>query len=305
MQQEGSAEERAEFGEDIYCVVCGYNLCGTPGDRCPECGDSLARIRSGVSGIPWTHRKVLGRFRAYWQTVWLVTFRHRRFCEEYARSVSYPDARRFQVVTVLLAFLPILLLTVGSYLTNPPKLWTPAAYPPGAFAPFRTGGPTLLDYAYADVWPACVFNLSIIAFLFAATGAPSYFFHPRAIGSKRQNNAVAMSYYACAPVVLTPALLPFVWAAITLASPVRWVDWSWQIDHWYVAGAVTAVGVLFLAYWRALYQLALRTMPQLSRRALAVAIGVPAVWLGSAFVTLGVVPFLLIYLLAVIASFEG
>jgi hypothetical protein len=47
-------------------------------------------------------------------------------------------------------------------------------------------------------------------FLFTATGAASYFFHPRSISIERQNRAIALSYYACAPLALTPivALCP-------------------------------------------------------------------------------------------------
>lgn len=310
MEHEGSVEEHesvgeAAIGEDIYCLVCGYNLRGTPSDRCPECGDSLARLRSGVSQIPWTHRKAIGRVRAYWQTVWLVTFRHRRFCEDYARSVSYSDARRFQIVTVLLAFLPVPLVLLGSYLTDPPMLWTPNSFPPSAFPPFQTSGPTLSQQAYAEVWPACVLTMSFLAFLIAATGVPSYFFHPRAIGVKQQNNAVAMSYYACAPLTLMLAVLVVLWMAITLVCLDKWLASAWGISRLYWPSAVVAAGVLWLVYWRALYRLVGRIMPQLPRRALAIAIGVPAAWLASAFITLALLPSLLFYLLAIIASFEG
>ena len=47
-------------------------------------------------------------------------------------------------------------------------------------------------------------------FLFTATGAASYFFHPRSISIERQNRAITLSYYACAPLALTPivALCP-------------------------------------------------------------------------------------------------
>lgn len=42
-------------------------------------------------------------------------------------------------------------------------------------------------------------------FLFAATGVAGYFFHPRETSTTRQNRAIALSHYACAPLAWTPA----------------------------------------------------------------------------------------------------
>jgi hypothetical protein len=66
---------RPEIGEDVYSPSCAYNLHRSPGEQCPECGYSLERLRSDTSPIPWEHRRQHGRFRTFWQTVWLVTFR--------------------------------------------------------------------------------------------------------------------------------------------------------------------------------------------------------------------------------------
>ena len=92
----GDADELAGIPDDILCPACSYDLHGAPGMKCPECGYSLLNIRSDVCRIPWVRRKELGRIRSYWLTVWMVTFRNRRFCEEYAHSLGYTEARRFQ-----------------------------------------------------------------------------------------------------------------------------------------------------------------------------------------------------------------
>ncbi len=94
------------IAQDIFCQDCGYNLRGLTGDRCPECGRSLEGLRSNVSKIPWVRRKEIGRFRAYWKTVWFVMFRQRQFCDEMARLVNYRDSQYFRWLTVLFACLP-------------------------------------------------------------------------------------------------------------------------------------------------------------------------------------------------------
>lgn len=96
--------------EDILCPACAYDLRGATGDRCPACGHSLENLRSTTSRIPWVHRKELGFVWAYWQTVWMVTFRNRSFCEEYARPVSYPDARFFLADR----YLPLAVISPGA-----------------------------------------------------------------------------------------------------------------------------------------------------------------------------------------------
>ena len=109
--------------EDLFCPGCGYSLRGATGERCPECGYSLAYLRTHTCGIPWAHRRQRGRLRTYWQTVWLVTFRPQRFCEEYAHEVRYRDARRFQLMTLLYVYGPLLVATLYLYVAHPPAHW--------------------------------------------------------------------------------------------------------------------------------------------------------------------------------------
>lgn len=194
---------------DVYCPACGYHLRGVAGPRCPECGYDLAGLRSPLSAIPWVHRRKLGRMRAYWQTVWMVTFQNRRFCEEYARAVDYRDARRFQWLTLLHVALPLLLAVVVVYSAVPP--YTGPADWGERFAQAAATGtlppePTFFDRAYTEVWPVAILVVSFFLFLAAVTGVPSYFFHPRVIPVQRQNCGIAMSYYTCAPLALTGLL---------------------------------------------------------------------------------------------------
>ena len=161
MPQTVQSKDRAEMPEDIFCPGCSYNLRGSIGDRCPECGYSLAEMRSDVCRIPWVRRRELGRFRAYWRTVWMVTFGNRRFCEEYARPVSYADARTFRWVTLLHAYLPALLGTVLLYLALPPNPEAPDPFQQWLTVGTVMGPPSLVDRAYAEVWPAAGVHICV------------------------------------------------------------------------------------------------------------------------------------------------
>src|SRR5690606_33860096 len=69
-----AAAEAPSTLPDVFCPWCGYDLRGRVGEACPECGGRIDREELLRSQIPWSHRRTLGRIRAFWQTVWLVTF---------------------------------------------------------------------------------------------------------------------------------------------------------------------------------------------------------------------------------------
>jgi len=120
MKHKNQAEPLNEIPEHIYCPACAYNLFRITSDRCPECGHGLEGLRSDHSTIPWVRRNEIGRFRAYWKTVWMVTMRHRKFCEEYTRDISYEDAQAFRWLTILHAWLPALLGVIALYINGLP-----------------------------------------------------------------------------------------------------------------------------------------------------------------------------------------
>src|SRR5438874_13752383 len=95
---------------DLICPECGYDLRGIQSPRCPECGAVFDRASASVGCIPWAHRRAMGIFRAYWRTVLLGSFRPTHLAEAIAAPVSFADARRFRLSTVLVAsFAPALL----------------------------------------------------------------------------------------------------------------------------------------------------------------------------------------------------
>jgi len=274
------AETQDEIRRDLFCQECGYNLRGLTGDRCPECGHSLEAVRSRVSRLPWVHRAELGRCRAYWRTVWFVMFRHKRFYEEVARPVSYTDAQRFRWVSVLHVYLPILAGTLLLYAL----VWP---------TPFEDA---FFDEAFRAVWPMAVLHVCILLLLAAATGLPSYFFHPRDIPVEQQNRAIAMSYYACAALAWTP--LAFV---ILLAGLVA-IEIQWNIGEVLIAAAVCLPGVQMVAYGADLGRIGKRIMPLCRRRALLREITLPFMWLALAGLVLLGVPFVVFSLVVIVSG---
>ncbi len=287
-----------EFADDIFCPGCSYCLRGATGERCPECGYSLDRMRSGASKIPWLQRKQSGRLRTYWRTVWMVTFINRRFCEDYARPISYRDARLFQWLTVLHAVLPILLVVVVAYLTIPLEPGSEAGNPLQQIV--ATGalprGPSWFERVFSEAWPVALSQVCLILFLATASGVPSYFFHPRQVGVRLQNNAIAMSYYTCGPLSLTA--LPVVLLAAA------WAHGSficWHGAALILAAALSAV-VLWLTWWLNLVHTFRRIMPHLVSRSVAMAVGVPLLWLVLAGLIFIALPAIVVYVLVIIDS---
>ena len=70
--------------------------------------------------------------------------------------------------------------------------------------------------------------MGLFLFLTFATGLPSYFCHPRALPIERQNRAIALSYFASAPL----ALMPFIVASMLVAqvsAPVIFISITFRI----------------------------------------------------------------------------
>ncbi len=244
------------IGQDIFCQDCGYNLRGLTSDRCPECGGSLDTIRAAASVIPWVYRHEIGRFRAYWKTVSLAMSRRRSFCEEMARPINFKDCQRFRWVTILHVYVSIL---IAMFLAAPTK-------------PFRD---RIFDEAYWGVWPVMVIHVWLLLYLLAATGAPSYLFHPKSIPVVLQNRAIALSYYACAPLAVLALPILALGAGLMLST-----HHTLGIGLVMFGAFVTPLPIL--AWWSNLLRLAGRVMPGRRRSQLAVALGIPLLWIISA-----------------------
>ncbi len=227
--------------------------------------------------------------------MWTVLYRNKRFCEEFGRSPDYTDARLFQAVTVLQAYVPILLLTAFAYCVAPPQSVPTTSsfqmFPPG----MTQSGPSIEEHAYFEIWPIAVLHACYVIFLVFATGVPSYFFHPKTLPPERQNAAVALSYYACGPLSLT--FMPVIVLGLAMT---RVLYGFFAINGAFLAMACGAAVVLLWLY--SLVMIARRTMPQMKSRSTIVAVGVPLSWVALAGITLVLLPLLLLSILVVAAS---
>lgn len=230
--------------DDLICPQCGYDLRGIDSSNCPECGQELDRKQLSRSRIPWSYRDEIGIARAYWRTVWMVLRRPSEVAADVVRPVSLHDAQKFRRHTVAIAaIVPIaLLLLLGVYVTN---VMSGAPFVGAIFAtrppdpnaplpPMYTFG-WMLEYALILV--TC---LSAWLYLLCIAGVASYFFHPASIPIVRQNRAVALSYYACAPLALTP--ITFSLAAV--------LAWWFREGHFFRKGMafpISLIGALALA----------------------------------------------------------
>jgi hypothetical protein len=86
----------------VLCPRCGYDLRGTTADRCSECGQEIDRAALAESGVPWAHRRKLGRVRTFLSTVWLVSIDSKRIRHELSKPQDLSAARRFRAILVVL-----------------------------------------------------------------------------------------------------------------------------------------------------------------------------------------------------------
>jgi hypothetical protein len=203
--------------------------------------------------------------RAYWRTVGVVMFRQRRFRNEIVRPVDYAAAQRFRWVTILHVAVPVLAALVVVYAGHVAKPFS------------RTNEVAVVMLRW--VWPVGVVYAAFLLFLLAATGMPSYFFHPKAVPVVQQNRAIALSYYASGPLALMA--LPL----LALAA-----GWVVGFDHlvgmfFLLLGAILPLA-LMAVWWLDLIHLSFRLLPQRRGRAFLIAIMVPVLWfaLGLLFV---------------------
>lgn len=164
---------------EIFCPHCGYNLRGLNLERCPECGKTFSPDELRQSQLPWTHRARIGRHKAFWRTVRMVTFRPSRFCREIARPADHRDAQKFRWLVIAHVLAALLILGLGLLAI------------------------VLLD-PQGMVKPGVLILVAIIAgyFLLAlpiCTGIPSWFCAPKSLEAERQNRAIALSYYSAGP----------------------------------------------------------------------------------------------------------
>jgi hypothetical protein len=227
--------------------------------------------------------------------VWYVTLREPKLHEAFADRVRYRDARRFQLAVIAHLLVPLVVVAGLAFLMRTLLADADAATPnpryeladdPYAYLAMWAGESTRAG------WPIAVGAALFLIFLLALTGVPSYFFHPRRLPVHLQNNALALSYYTCAPIawaipshlllVVLLAIIVDVWDRADAGTGLSRTDTN------IAAGAMTIVTV-FAAWWLVLLRLARVTMRSLPWRQPIIGLAVPILWLLLTALGVGVV----------------
>ncbi|HEV8377486.1 MAG TPA: hypothetical protein VGP99_01455 [Tepidisphaeraceae bacterium] len=258
---------------NLFCISCGYSQRGITATHCPECGQDFSTLPPSPTRLLWLQRRHLGLFRAYCRTALMVILRPKLFCEQIDNPITLRDARRFWLLTILFAYLPLLGAAVQLYHT---------ASEPGSLLR------SIQLLFVPPYWPIGVFvMLGLLLFIITATGMASYFCHPRALPIERQNRAIALSYFAPAPLALMLVIVAFTLLA-QLSSRLMPICITFQI-------LAALVAVFMLGAW---YIQTVRIALVLSqrRRRILTAFMLTCAWMVVAASTLIMVPIGLCYI---------
>lgn len=236
-------------------------------DTCPECGQTVDDKAMRRAQVPWANRREIGRCRAIWQTFCRVTFRTRRFAHAVSQPVDLREALRFRRLVVIVLWLPVmvaLLLVSDGWLKE--------------LLPWR------LEQQIGTLWriAGVVFVCGLLwVFLYTCTGVHTYWFHPRSLPIERQNRAVALSYYACAPLLMLPVALASIAAGVILLE----IGEQHIEAYFHLAGLICLLilGIVpalvsLLGFWAATVRLAGDVADRGGIGRLTLLLGQPAAW---------------------------
>ena len=185
---------------DLLCGHCGQNLRGVSSDRCPECGHRFDRARTLGANIPWEQRRRLGRFRAYWRTVRLITFHGPAQTDD--AEVTLKAARSFRSWTLELVCLTMVALIIF-WRENEPTL---NSRNQTLWLNFRFLNATELPKMFRNTWFFCTFLIAVVLWINTTITVCDWFFHPKRLSLDEQRRAVARSCYSIAPLAWIPVL---------------------------------------------------------------------------------------------------
>lgn len=300
---------------DLFCPQCGYNLRRSSSDRCPECGQAIDRKTLGESNIPWLARRTIGRPRAYWRTVRLVLRHPARVGREGAKPILFAETIGFRRATVGILMATALaiagsLFVIGEF-DFPIDLgdFAPSINLGGGLA-MSPRGIRLMDVyvpliAGWSVW--VVAPIYVLLFLLALVGVGGYWLHPASLPIVRQNRAVALGNFACAPLALVPVAVVLLGLTLFVGNNVADnPDGGYGWAALLIAIGVTTVGV-FIAAVVMFYTVTLKIIRHATNasagRLLTAAMVLPLSWLLLAVLTLALLPWVVGFYSLVFVSF--
>jgi hypothetical protein len=274
-----------------YCPACGYDQRGLASGRCPECGIAIDKTRSSV--ILWERRKTVGYVNAFFRTLIVASINPKRIARATSSPVDVQSARLFRRLVILLTVTPILVVfflsvwqqkgtvflstfddssigsTIGSYFDS-------------------SGEPALLWSAGATFWP--VLPVAVLLLLMVTT-AISHWFYVGKLDLLRQNRAMAVSNYLCAPLIwlFVPLIFPMV---ILLATPRDTRQLPSALQSFAFEGSLYAVitlGLITLALLNNLRLLRLATQCGIGRWLFG-SLGILFQWLFAVVLSIAIFP---------------
>ncbi len=229
------------MGEDLFCPACGYNLRGIDSRNCPECGREFDPATLAMSQIPWVHRKEIGRLKAYFKTLWMLTFHPVRFGEEASRPVCLKSARRFCWVNLALVIVPVLVFFIVA--TRGPihnqvyhflEDWVPAGVVSAIEEQLdRRGWSAAVLLPLEAGLSRSLIVIAALALPFSFTMIPAWLLCPGHVTMPHRNRVDALSRYCSAS---------FVWWAILgniIAIEYLLIDYldatgrGWDVEYWW------------------------------------------------------------------------
>ena len=269
-------------GAETYCPGCGYDLRGSPGGRCPECG--LMGDAVPLS-LPWERRRELGWVRSFARTAWLATVHPSTLARRVGTGVDLRSAGLFRRVVLL-----VVATTVSaSFVVVVSRL-------PGGIGELnlvpslRTGGGVtawaLFWSAGAVWWPVLPLGLALALVVGTAW---NHWFDLRAVAAVQRQRAMVGVRYTVAPLIGLALIAPVAAALIGIdAGQWMWVSPESVSRLWLVAYAFTAIIGLLIGTGPARFALALRGGG--AGRAAVVLVGTTVQWGVATGVGLGAFP---------------
>jgi hypothetical protein len=264
--------------ESIHCGNCYYDLRGLTSDRCPECGLTIDATRGRF--ILWERRAKLGWMRTFRSTVLMATFYPWQLGRACVSPVDSRSAKVFRWYAVIQAWLLLSVIYLiaacqsdrlglqgGRYIQSDSDL-------------------AMLWGTGSDLLPILPIGL-LITLILGTSIAP--LFHIRRLPPLRRNRAMAISYYACAPL----AFVPFTCVALGLVLLFLFERWP-TIDANFILWAATSTAwissyLIMTAMWLIPW-IAMLSFGGGNLRTLGVAIGQLVQWTIAVFVGLIFLP---------------
>jgi hypothetical protein len=239
----------------------------------------------------------------------MATFKPRRLAGSSAGPVDFAESEKFRWIVVALAALPlVVVLVVVIHIVGGSGFLSAVGVTPLSNWGSGMSSPNFL-WQLRFIWSAGatlapVASIAIVLALMVCTGASKYWFRPNSLPIERQNRAMAISGYTCAPLA---------WLFIPAFAAIGFC-FLFRDPQDFGLGVMSAAlqltffislpAILLLWWWNTLRMMAGATHCGAGRMAAAGAL-LPLMWVGCAAIVLGIFPAIAGFLWLVVDSLQS